>query len=151
MKKKNKKTTNTTSTAAEYAAVKTAKALVAAVDYQQEEELDALVQAHPALNAISASEIVCVIAASGSWSRADVMEEISFLASKVRKVNFLLGTAVMVVLESGVWCEVYPDGIDWHFGMPTTAECCREMHAARKRQHANGCTVDLPLYSEWDG
>lgn len=149
MKKNNK---NTENTAAEYAAVKIVKLLVDAVYYQQEEKLDELVKAHPALDSISASDIEYLLFSCAGWSREDVKEDISFLASKVRKENFILGTAVMVVLESGMWGSLYSDnsGIDWRFSMPATAECCHKMHAARKRQHANGCTVDLPPYSEWD-
>lgn len=138
--------------AAEYAAVKIVKLLVDTVYYRQEQELDELVKAHPALDSISASEIEYLLFSCAGWSREDVKEEISFLASKVRKENFLLGTAVMVVLESGMWGSLYSDnsGIDWRFSMPATAECCHKMHAARKRQHANGCTVDLTPYSELD-
>lgn len=136
MKKKNMK---------EYAAVRIVKMLVDAVNYQPEQELDELVKAHPALGSISASEIEYILFSCAGLSREDVREEISFLASKVRKENFVLGTALMVVLEKGIWGEVYPDniGINWHFSMPATAECCREMHAARKRLHAK-------VMLEWD-
>lgn len=135
-----------------YAAVKIAKEFVEAISYYNEEEQDELLKAYPAFNEISADDISYLICGCGGWSRSDEREEIAFLASKVRKANFILGTALMVVLESGMWGEVYSDnsGINWHFAMPATAECCRKMHAARKRQHANGCTVDLPPYSEWD-
>lgn len=132
---------------AEYAAVKIAKMLVDTVYYQQ--ELDELLQAHPALGSISASEIESVMFPCGRWSHADMIAEISFLASKVRKEDFLLGTAIMVVLERGVWGEVYPDGVDWHFGMPATAECCCEMHAARKRLHAKTHYLHT-ADSDWD-
>lgn len=149
---KNNNNSKCTCTAAEYAAVKVAKLLVDTVYYQQEQELDELVKAYPALYSISVSDIEYLLFSCAGWSREDVKEEISFLASKVRKKNYLLGTAVMVVLESGMWGEVYSDnsGINWHFAMPATAECCRKMHAARKRQHAHGNTVDFPPYCEWD-
>lgn len=141
MKKKNMKE----STAAEYAAVRIVKMLVDAVNYQPEQELDELVKAHPALASISASEIEYILFSCAGLSREDVSEEIFFLASKVRKKNFVLGTAIMVVLEKGIWGELYSGGTEWHFSMPATAECCREMHAARKRQHAKiDCPVNQP-------
>lgn len=147
-----KKNKNTESTAAEYAAVRIVKMLVDAVNYQPEQELDELVKAHPALGSISASEIEYILFSCAGLSREDVREEISFLASKVRKENFALGTAIMVVLEKGIWGELYSGGTEWHFSMPATAECCREMHAARKRLHAKVCRPYIPYIADddWD-
>lgn len=158
MKKNNK---NTENTAAEYAAVKTVKDFLWAVEYQLEEELDALLKAYPALTEISEDDISDFLCGCGGWSCADKSAEITIFASKVRKVNHLLGTAVMVVLEKGTWgvcCtdgyEIYYDAVNWHFGFPTTAECCLEMHAARKRLHAEISRPYIPYIDvaddDWD-
>ena len=156
---KNNNNSKCTCTAAEYAAVKIAKEFVEAISYYNEEEQDELLKAYPAFNEISADDISYLICGCGGWSRSDEREEIAFLASKVRKANFILGTALMVVLEKGLWFEYYFDetgiifdnsALNWHFNMPTTAECCREMHAARKRLHAKVCRPYIPYIADDD-